>query len=43
MHKYRFGQAYCIYHLKRILMKFSLHFCKIYTIYYEFLKFKQIS
>jgi hypothetical protein len=24
-------------------MKFSLHFCKIYTIYYEFLKFKQIS
>jgi hypothetical protein len=39
----RFGQSYCIDLLKTIPMKFSLHFSELYIIYYQFLKFKQIS
>jgi hypothetical protein len=43
MHKIRFGQAYCIDLLKIILMKFRLHFSELHLIYYQFLKFEQIS
>jgi hypothetical protein len=35
----RFGQAYCIDLLKRILTKFNLYFSKLYCIFYTFYKF----
>jgi hypothetical protein len=37
-----FGQAYFNDLLKRIPKKFNFHFCKIYSIFYGFLKFIQI-
>jgi hypothetical protein len=42
MQKNRFGQAYCIDILKRILTKFSLYFCEFYTNFYEYLNFGSI-
>jgi hypothetical protein len=43
MHKCRFGQAYYIDLLKRILNKFILHFSEFYFISYEFWNLKRIS
>jgi hypothetical protein len=36
-----FGQAYCKDLLKRILRKFILHFCNMYPIFHELLKFNE--
>jgi hypothetical protein len=40
MHKYRFGQDYCIDLLRRIPKKFSLHFSEVSSNLHEFWKFK---
>jgi hypothetical protein len=41
MHNMEFGQAYCKDLPKRILQKFILHFCDMYSIFYELLKFNE--
>jgi hypothetical protein len=41
MHNLEFGQAYSKDLLKRILWRFILHFCDIYSIFYELLKFNK--
>jgi hypothetical protein len=41
MHNMEFGQAYCKDLLKRILQKNILHFCYMYSIFYELLKFNE--
>jgi hypothetical protein len=41
MHNMEFGQSYCKYLLKRILRRFILHFCDIYSVFYELLKFNE--
>jgi hypothetical protein len=38
-----FGQACCKDRLKRILRIFNLHFCDMYSIFYELLKFNEFS
>jgi hypothetical protein len=43
MYKMEFGQAYWIDLFKRIIRKLIWYFSEFCTIYYEFLKFKQIS
>jgi hypothetical protein len=35
-YKNEFGQAYCRYLLKSIPKNFTLYFCEIYKIFYEF-------
>jgi hypothetical protein len=41
MHKIEFGQSYFKDILKRTLNKFTLHFCDVYSILYELLKFHE--
>jgi hypothetical protein len=43
MYKKEFGQVYCKDLLKRIPKKFTIHFSKVYSIFYGFLKFIRIS
>jgi hypothetical protein len=42
MHKWIFGQDHCIDMLKRIPMRFSLHFSEFYVNFYKFRKFNWI-
>jgi hypothetical protein len=41
MHNLEFGQAYSKDLLNWILWRFILHFCDIYSIFYELLKFNE--
>jgi hypothetical protein len=41
MHKIECGQSYCKDLLKRILWRFILRFCDIYSVFYELLKFNE--
>jgi hypothetical protein len=41
MHNLEFDQAYCKDLLKGILWRFIFHFCDIYSIFHELLKFNE--
>jgi hypothetical protein len=41
IHKIEFGQSYFKEVLKRTVNKFTLHFCEMYSIFYELLKFHE--